>query len=227
MKLIFVLLALLLSISAFAQIERAPVKHVYVPQGFDANDVIEVIVTGTLPTPCYGRHNTIVKISGRWIQIEVMANRREGQRPCPEMIVPFHEVISVGNLPAGNYNVTVNGILLESLEVKNVIIPGKDDYLYAAIDRIESVGGSDFILHGWRYSNCVVANNIKVISNGKDTFSILPIMQQVSDFCPMKMMPVAFPLRLNLSGLKTKYPLLHVRTMDGKSFNTVLSLDRR
>jgi hypothetical protein len=52
-------------------------------------------------------------------------------------------------------------------------------------------------------------------------------MKQVSDFCPMKGMPVSYPVRFDFSGLKVKKPLLHVRTMDGKSVNTIIDLEGR
>ncbi|HXH31104.1 MAG TPA: hypothetical protein VNJ01_09855, partial [Bacteriovoracaceae bacterium] len=65
---------------------------------------------------------------------------------------------------------------------------------------------------------------VKVVSNEKDTLSILPIMKQVSDFCPMKGISFSYPIKLDFTGIDVKMPLLHVRTLDGKSVNTIVNL---
>jgi hypothetical protein len=100
-----------------------------------------------------------------------------------------------------------------------------DDNVYAALEYVEKKSQNDFVLHGWKYSNCMELNEVKVVSNQKDTLSILPIMKKVSDHCPMKGMPVAYPVKLDFSSLKMNQPLLHVRTMDGKSVNSVVHLE--
>lgn len=210
---------------AYAEIGQAPVKHLYVPTGFDSNDSVEVVVTGTFPTPCYSRNTVSVEVKGDQIAIEVSAIRRDTKSMCPQMQVPFKEVVSIGNLQGGTYDLVVNEKLADTLVVGEATSNSVDDHLYAAIDRIEQKGPSEYVLHGWRYSHCVVLDKVKVVSNGKDTLSVLPIMKQVNNFCPMKGMPIAYDVNLDFSGLKTKEPLVHVRTMDGKSFNSIINLE--
>jgi hypothetical protein len=53
------------------------------------------------------------------------------------------------------------------------------------------------------------------------------VMKTVSEHCPMKGMPVAYPVKLNFDSLKMKQPLLHVRTMDGKSINSIVNLEQK
>ena len=218
---------ILLSASAFAQtdLRSAPVKHLYVPTGFDSNDSVEMVVTGHFPNPCYSRNTVSVDVKDDVINVEVTALLRSDEKLlCPQMMVPFKEVISVGNLQGGEYKVNVNGSLNDTLIVGEASSSAVDEHLYAAIDGLEHKGGENYIMHGWRYSNCVDLDHVEVVSNNKDTLSVLPIMKQVSDFCPMKMTPVSYPVKLKTSGLKTKEPLIHVRTMDGKSFNKILGM---
>jgi hypothetical protein len=210
---------------ASAEVSLAPVKHLYVPSGFDSNDSVEVVVTGMFPNPCYSRNTVSVDVKDDQISIEVDAIRRDTKAACPPMQVPFKEVISLGNLQGGTYDLVVNNKLNDRLLVNEASSNSVDDHLYAAIDQLEKKGYSDYVLHGWRYSNCVDLDRVEVVSNGKDTLSVLPVMKQISSFCPMKGMPVAYEVKLDFKKLKTKEPLVHVRTMDGKSFNSILNLE--
>jgi len=233
----FSLLALLFSSAALAQPEviLAPVDHLYVPQGFDSNDAVEVVVTGTFPNVCYSRNTVDVKVNGDIIDIEVTALAPDASKNslngklCPAMVVPFKEVITLGNFQGGEYEIRVNKSIQKDLNDKITIAEATsnavDDNVYAAIDYVEQNSSKDFILKGWKYSNCFELKEVKVVSNKKDTLSILPIMKQVSNHCPMKGMPVAYPVKIDFNTIKVKQPLLHVRTLDGKSVNSIVNLE--
>ncbi len=228
-QILFASLIMMSATAAYAQMDvtSAPVKHLYVPTGFDSNDSVEVVVTGNFPNPCYSRNTVSVEVKNDMINVEISALTRWEKLNCPDMQVPFKEVVAIGNLQGGDYKINVNGKLSEKLSVSEASSGAVDDHLYAAIDNLEHVSGDNYILHGWRYSHCVDLDRVEVVSNGKDTLSVLPIMKQTTDFCPMKMTPVAYPVKLGLRSLKISEPLVHVRTMDGKSFNTVLDLRER
>jgi hypothetical protein len=229
MKKQLLLIAMMMSnvVLAQAEINLAPVKHLYIPSGFDSNDSVEVVVTGTFPTPCYSRNKVDVTIVNDQIEIEITAIRRTTKAMCPDILVPYKEVVAIGNLQGGSYDVHVNNKLNDKLMVLEATSNSVDDHLYAAIDHLEKVGPNDYILKGWRYSYCVDLDRVEIVSNGKDTISILPVMKQTSTLCPMKGMPVAYPVKLDLTGLKINQPLIHVRTMDGKSFNTILNQEEQ
>lgn len=209
--------------TASHRIGPAPVKHLYIPSGFDSNDSVDVVVTGNFPNPCYSRNTVKVSVVENKIDILVTALMNDQKGFCPEMIVPFKELVSVGNLQGGNYSIRVNNILTGNLAVQEASSNAVDEHLYAAIDNVIKVGPDEYKLEGWRYSNCIVLDRVEVISNGKDTLSVLPIMKQVSDFCPMKMTPTSYSVNLDLRSIKHSEPLIHVRTMDGKSFNAILN----
>ncbi len=170
------------------------------------------------------RNDVQVTIHEDNIDVRVTALMPDQKINCPDMMVPFKEVVSIGNLQGGDYKITVNEKLKDTLTVVESSSNAIDEHLYAAIDNVEKKANGKFVLHGWRYSNCVEFDKVEVISNNKDTLSVLPIMKQVSDFCPMKMMPVSFEVKLDFRDVKVDEALIHVRTMDGKSFNSIVNL---
>lgn len=215
------------SLSAFANVDiiPAPVKHVYLPSGFDSNDAVEVVVTGVFSSACFSRNDVKVKVIEDTIDIQISAISHEKARSCPDMVVPFKEVVHVGNLQGGDYKVIVNNQLEDQFSVSEASSSSVDENIYAAIEYVEKKSKDEVVLHGWRYSNCVDIDKVKVISNKKDTLSILPVMKQLSSFCPMKGMPTQYAVKLDLSSMKIKEPLLHVRTMDGKSINSIINME--
>ena len=230
MKTSIALLCLFLSQLAFAQpqVIPAPVKHLYIPGGFDSNDAVEVVVTGNFPNPCHSRNNVNVTINEDRINVHITALVPSGkQHNCPEILVPFKEVISIGNLQGGRYKINVNDKLKDIIIINEASSSAVDEHLYAAIDNIERRPNGKFVLHGWRYSHCIEFDRLHVISNHKDTLSVLPIMKQVSNFCPMKMTPVSYEIKLDFRDMRLNETLIHVRTMDGKSFNSIVDLKER
>lgn len=229
MKRSIALTGLMLSQLSFAQLQvvPAPVKHLYVPEGFDSNDSVEVVVSGTFPNPCYSRNDVSVTVSDDKIDVQITALAREEKLNCPAMLVPFKEVVSVGNLQGGEYTINVNQKLSDKLVVQEANSGAVDDHIYADIDNVTKSAGGKYVLNGWRYSNCIVLDHVEVRSNHKDTLSVLPIMKQLTDFCPMKMMPVSYDVNLDFRDVKIDEALIHVRTMDGKSFNSLVDLKER
>ncbi len=229
------LLALLVSAPLYAQAPRvidAPVDHLFVPSGFDNNDNVELVVTGYFPNPCYGRNNVEVKVQDDVINVRVTALVRQDQKAeaCAAMIVPFKEVVPVGNLQGGDYKVVVNANTRfqqqDSLKVTEAASQNQDDHIYAVVDYIELgfLGGESGSaqLVGWKPSDCLEVDHVEYVSNGKDTLSILPIMKKVRDFCPLKMVPLTIPVTFNPESFSHQKILLMSRTIEGKSVNTIM-----
>lgn len=229
-----IIVGLLFSQIALAspEIILSPVEHLYIPEGFDSNDSVELVIAGSFANACYSRNQVEVTVAQDVIDITVTAIAPDKSlallsKKCVDMIVPFKEVVTVGNLQGGDYVVRVNHKsafeLTDTLKITEASSNAIDNHIYAAIDWVEQKSKDEFVLHGWRYSNCVDLKKVEVISNNKDTFSILPVMKQTADVCPMKGMPIAYPVKVNLSSVKMTKPLLHVRTMDGKSVNAFVN----
>lgn len=235
MKVLILFIMIMQAAWAVPEVVLPNLDHLYVPEGFDNNDSVEVIITGSFPNPCFSRNKTEVVVNNYIINILVTAlehGKKLESGACPQMKVPFKEVVSVGNLKSGKYMIVVNrsaGVnsLREMLYVQEATSSLIDDHIYAAIEWVEQTTSGKFILHGIRYSPCFEIDQIKVLSNKRDTLSILPVMKQKSDFCPMKGVPFKTSVEIDFSGLKTSRPLLHVRTLDGRSVNTIVNLRNR
>ena len=228
---------LLTSTAAFAEprnsspvvLAPVPVSHVYSPQGFDSNDNVEVVLKGYLPNLCYRSPSALPKVKDQSIQIQAVAYRPTGHVECAQVAIPFLETAQVGVLDKGDYGISVNpgesNSRSSSIHIAEATSSAIDDFVYANISSVERVPGTRTVmLKGTNPVNCFDLDQIKYISNGKDSYSVLPIMKQVSANCETK--PVAFnymwEVPTELSATEPA-PLLHVRIMNGKSVNEVFN----
>lgn len=203
-----------------------PTDHIYSPKGFDTNDDSQVIISGYLPNLCHKSPKSKIEIKGNKVDIKLTSlYYQPNDYFCPEAIVPFVEVVSLGVLDKGNYEITVNGKSQyeqkSSIFVNESISSAVDERVYARVDYIDQEKATRTVtLKGYNPSDCFVLDEIKTVSNDKDTFSVLPVMKQISDFCPMKMIPFNYEYSVPKS-LKAGKVLLHVRSMEGKSVNAL------
>ncbi len=204
----------------------APIDHIYSPKGFDSNDNTEVIIEGYLPNLCHKAPSSTVTVEGNKINIKVTALRYHPSNPfCPEAIVPFVETVKVGLLDKGNYDIVVNGKSLYEkrgqIAVAEATSNSVDEHVYANVEYVQKQAGSrEVVLEGYNPSDCFVLDEVNVVDNGKDVYSILPKMKQISDFCPMKMVPFSYKMEVP-NNLKQDRVLLHVRSMNGLSVNSL------
>jgi hypothetical protein len=210
------------SIAAEPISQMAPIDHVYSPKGFDSNDNVEVVIEGHLPNLCWKSPKAEVMISGKMININVKALNYESENVfCAEAIVPYLIPVEVGLLDKGDYRVIVNGVEDSAMHIDESSSDAVDDHVYANVEYIERELGSRVVeLKGYNPSECFVFDRIEIGNNGSDVYSVLPVMEQVSDFCPMKMVPFSIDMEVP-KDLQAEKVLLHVRAMDGKSVNAL------
>ena len=207
-------------------VKMVPVDHAFIPAGFDSNDNVEVVVTGYLPNLCHKAPSAKVELDGNKVDIKVSSLYYHESNPfCPEMVVPFTKTVQLGVMDKGNYEITVNGKSpweqKEKMAVAESTSNAIDEYNYAYVQYIDKeVGNNEVALKGYNPSDCFVLDQIDHVNNKKDAYSILPKMKQVREFCPMKMMPFSYDWEVPAE-LPRKKVLLHVRTMDGHSVNTI------
>ncbi|MFT6071219.1 MAG: hypothetical protein ACJAT2_001491 [Bacteriovoracaceae bacterium] len=205
---------------------KTPIENIYSPNGFDSNDNVEIIIEGFLPNLCHKSPTSKVEIVGSKIKIDVTALRYDASNPfCPEAIVPFVETVNVGLLDKGNYDIIVNGKSIYqkngSIEVAESTSNSVDEHVYANVDSVMKESGSREVeLRGYTVSDCFVLDEINIVDNGRDVYSVLPKMKQISDFCPQKMVPFSYKMEVP-SKLKRDKVLLHVRGMNGNSVNSL------
>jgi hypothetical protein len=208
------------------QEKEVPVEDVFSPLGFDSNDRTEIVITGKLPNLCHQSPQSKIKITDKTIDITVTSLYYDESNPyCPEMEVPFTEVVTLGLLEKGDYSIVVNGKTNQKKTASLNVVEAKsgaiDTFQYALVDYVEKNQGSRTVkLKGYNPSDCLVLDKIDYVSNGSDTYSVLPKMKQVTPFCPMKMTPFSYNFDVPKDLNKQKI-LLHVRKMDGRSVNVV------
>ena len=203
-----------------------PIDHVYSPAGFDSNDNSQVIISGYLPNLCHKAPRSILKIENGKVDIKVVSLKYDSSNPyCPEMIVPFVEAVDLGVMDKGNYDIVVNGNSIyeqrANLGIAEASSDAVDEYVYADVEYIDkSVGNRMVVLKGYNPSDCFVLDDIEVMDNNKDVYSIKPKMKQVSDFCARKMMPFEYEMEVP-DKLQADQVLLHVRSIKGRSVNSI------
>lgn len=212
-------------------LELKPIKatNLFVPVGYDDNDEITIVVDGYLPDPCHKLKQPTVKVDAQRKTVSVMPMAALYKGHCPDVTVPFQQVVHVGVLNAGNYTVEQwDQSLKETLAVKTAAGPGPDDYLYAPIDQaqvLETEGGKSLAVLKGRFTNtCLRMQEVRVIDSGK-TIEVLPIMEKLDrtpqGACERTEKP--FEWRAVLPKKAAGRYLLHVRSLDGQAVNTVFS----
>lgn len=203
---------------------NVPVDHVYAPKGFDSNDDVEVVVSGYLPNLCYKNPRATYTVEGNKIMINLKARRWNGGEKnalCAEAVVPFLESVHVGILDKGVYDIMVNKTAQGAIIINEATSDAVDENIYANVHYAQRVEGTRTVkLEGYNPSDCFEFDRVEFVNNGKDTYSVLPKMKQVSPFCPMKMVPFTYEMEVP-TDLSADKVLLHVRAMDGKSVNAL------
>ena len=77
-------------------------------QSISSAEILQVNVSGNLPSPAYTFEQFDVKVNGQVVQITPLA-KFNADKMVAQMLVPFKEVCSVENLKPGTYDIQVNG----------------------------------------------------------------------------------------------------------------------
>lgn len=201
-----------------------PVTNLFVPNGFDDNDNTEVVVSGYLPDSCYKAPVATVKNVHDNFVITVSAIYKNDGSPCADVAVPFIETVRLGALKAKSYSVSIESATLRksySVTVKSATASSVDDFNYAYVTGVRHTPGNrKIMIDGYNVSDCFKLKEVKVESNGVDTYAILPIMEKINEFCPRKMTPISFEAVIP-NTINKKEILLHVRSMQGNSVNSL------
>lgn len=202
-----------------------PVDHVFTPAGFDSNDNTQIVVTGYLPSLCYKVPKSSVSFQDGKILVSVKANKNQlGMGFCADVIVPYVEYVNIGILDKGDYQIAVNENSRWEKKSKISIAEASsnsvDDNVYANVSEVVRMSESSrkVQLKGYNPSDCFELKEIAIIDNGIDTYSVLPKMKQIKEFCPKKMIPFVYEFVVP-EKLEVDKVLLHVRVMDGRSVN--------
>ena len=202
------------------------IDNIYVPDGYDSNDNVEVMVEGALPNLCHKSPKVEVHKNGNEVNLKLTSLYYSAENYfCPPAIVPFLLTVNLGILNKGEYKITNGNLdgIKKDLKINEASTEDIDDFIYANVDYLEKVRSEKNLirLKGYHVSDCFELDHVDFSTNKSDTVIVLPIMRQVSEFCPRKMMPFEYEVEVPSLVERGKI-LMHVRTMNGNSYNKLI-----
>ena len=241
-------LSLVVSQSANAQsvmpvLRNAPIDQIFVPQGFDDNDTVEVILHGHFSDSCnkIGPALGSVDEASSTVVVGARAFSYNGNE-CIPMSIPFVQSVKLGQLKAGTYQVQLRGFestVSKTLTVVPATVATADDNLYAPVEDLSFtqnvkdpssfklvVGGLFPKVEG----GCLKVKELKAfLAPSPDVLVVLPIAEFEKDVakCPAtqnprdRMFRVSKKLKLDLKNDL----LIHVRVLNGLSLNKVFEVE--
>lgn len=201
---------------------------IYVPGGFDSNDSVQIVGEGMFRNTCYRPANTLYSVDHEKKEIRLGPVAYEYGGLCLQMILPFERVIDVGILKPGKYDVVLSsdGKKLGEIPVRLATTASPDDVLYAPISQAffhqRGVVG-EILLTGEFLSDCVTLDDVKITVEPK-VIVVQPIAK-VEDrtMCLRGRFPFSKVVKVEFVP-KGRY-LLHVRSLNGKSVNTLVNVE--
>ncbi len=239
MKTLILFLGVVFGVTAFAQ-DYCPVKIKYIPDvtfapmGFDSNDNAQVVLAGEFPNTCYHVGMTKAKVDkqNKKVVIQDEAYLYDSSW-CTFMKIPYTQVINLGVLPPGKYEVSIQNKLggnikmadLPIMETKSV---EPDDFLYAPVkDAIFSHDSATKVdtltLRGSFTNSCMSIDNVRLNYRSNNVIEVLPIAKMETQGCADVMVPYEHKITLTQK-LRGK-ALFHVRALSGQAINNVVDFD--
>lgn len=220
--------------SDFPQPEEVsvPITGAYIPGGFDSNDSAEVTVEGYFPNSCYRLGQSTFEVnkeSGEVLLKQTAYVYKNGF--CLEMIVPFSQTVKVGMLKAQDYKVvdSLNGRVLGQLPVAEAKNVGPDDYMYATVkdaylDKDDGDSDRSVILRGELPNSCWKLKDKRIILDGKNVISVLPIIEKDQKQKVCSESAVKFKSSAELPKISSGRYLLNVRSLNGQAITKLIDL---
>lgn len=218
-----ILMALLLCSSTVYAFEKVKIDgKLYVAQGFDDNDLVEVTVVGILPDSCH-RNPTfnIERKDDNQFSIRLFAHYVPNPEGCRKISMPYQETINFGMMYPGEYSLSL--VNTRSTQKKTLTInPAstylRDEFLYGNVNGVvENDANREVELVGVNPVNCLSFE--KMDAEVQDSIIILRPHFRESGVC--KNRPTPFSIKYKVPHLQNAPQgiLLHVRVMNGRSYN--------
>ena len=202
----------------------ATYSKVYVPDGYDSNDLVQVVGEGLFRNTCYRHAETFVSVDEATHTISVGPVAYEYKGYCIQIVLPFQRVMDVGILKPGKWTVKQDGgATLTEFTVAPAKTDNADDYLYAPVSGAyfnQISGAAQVILSGEFSSDCMTLDYEKITIE-PDVIVIQPIAKmETRASCQSGKFP--FSKTIPLPSLKAGRYLLHVRSTGGNALNSLV-----
>jgi len=221
MKVVFSCLFLLISSLSFAGEKIKLNGKLYIPEGFDDNDQVEVTVVGTLPNSCYRNPSFEIDSKDGTFKVRLFAEYFELKGGCRDVQMAYLDTIKFGTMNPGEYKVQiVNKKSTEEIKLVVKSAPSElvDDFLYGNISGVaEDEEGRTVELIGTNPLSCLTYSHMTTEVQ-KSMIILKPHFTEVGT-CLKK--PTPFKIKYDVPFLEghPKGILLHVRVMNGRSIN--------
>lgn len=208
---------------------------VYIPQGFDDNDNVQVVLEGVFPNNCFKTGPTEVKVDEDkkliYVKNQVYYYK---EAMCIQMRVPYEKVVDVGLIPKGGYKVVFTSgpetkVGFGRIGIEKATTKSPDNFLYAAVNNVDvTVDPQDrsTLVHltGEFPNACMELKEVKYTHyEGTDVIQIMPITELKTAGCnPGE--PKTFEGLLTVKGLASGRYLIHVRVLNGRSVNKIIRI---
>jgi len=217
-----ILLALLFCSSMAHAFDKVKINgKMYVAEGFDDNDLVEVTVVGSLPDSCHRNPSFEIerKENNKYI-IQLYAHYVPNPEGCRQVSMPYQETINFGMMYAGEYSISL--VNKQSTERKALTIsPASnylvDEFLYGNVNGvIENDANRNIKLVGVNPVNCLVFEKMDADIQG--SMIILKPYFREKGVCKNKPTPFTISYKVPRLPDSPKGILLHVRVMNGRSY---------
>ncbi len=216
---------------------KASVSKIYIPQGFDDNDNVEVILRGAFPDTCHrvGKSSAVVDKLTKTVSVQASAFKYPG-KACTQSIMPFIETVKLGVLPEGTYQLSYGekeSQINASFSVERRKTESPDDFLYATVENASldvnpESGKQALKLRGqfpFFFIGCMVMKEVRTTLDSNNILVVLPIAELVNDeTCQSQPADRSFEYTAGLSAPVQGEGLVHVRTLNGNSVNNLIDV---
>lgn len=194
--------------------------RLYIPEGYDTNDMVEVTVIASLPDTCHRNPTYEVVRNDKTFNISLHAHY-VADNNCKKISIPYQANINLGLLEAGTYNVQLRGASkntnskLSIIEARSAL---QDDFKYGNVMNIlEDEDSREIELSGINPSKCLVFEQLETEIQ-KDVIVIRPHFRE-EGVCKDEPSPFTIKYEVPFLRNQSRGILLHVRIMGGRSLS--------
>jgi hypothetical protein len=200
---------------------------VYIPDGFDDNDNVQIVGEGVFPNSCYRSAESSVRVDDATKTIHVSTEAFKYPGVCLQVILPYDRVVDVGLLKAGTYSVIrdTDGQTIGQVGIHETKSKEPDDFIYAPISQAyfkSKASSNRVLLSGIFPSRCMKLKEVRTQVQS-DVLVILPIVE-IDRSIPCTPVRHHFDTVANVGYMKPGRYLLHVRSMNGKAINNLVDV---
>lgn len=207
--------------------EPAIYSKVFVPRGFDSNDVVQIVATGTFENGCYRPADTTARVDEGAKRIYLTAAAYKYNGLCTQMVLPFDRVVDIGIVPAGEYQIMQESQpdVLGKITIKEAAKEEPDDFTYAPVSQAyiddNGKGKDKLVIRGIMPTDCMKIESIKITHDDQVLMAQPIVKVEQRQGCAVGTFP--FRKEVNVNAPKGEY-LLHVRSMNAKAINNLIDV---